>query len=177
MIQLWTWSGISRVRSLSISEWWGKVSNALEKSIEITATNSIVINKLVTCWSSTMIAAVRNPEGRKDNCYFSISGNGGLCKTGWSCDCTITRSTSLDNTGTTEIGLYSAGEISLGTLGIGLMTAVFHWSETCASVTDTFIKCASVELMTGTRRLSKQAVPQLWAWDDRAYKRPRRTLE
>src|SRR5688572_9160162 len=63
------------------------------------------------------------------------------------------RSITLDKIGTTEIGLKTDGVEGVGTLGIGLIVAIFH----CVGTWHRLKRYANISEMAGTKRHSNQA--------------------
>jgi len=124
--QLYTGNGRSSSAILVSSVEWRTVSNAFEKSREMTTTNGLVCSMLVTVCRSDIMAAVVEPVGRKANWSEKERWGGGFRKAGYRNDRTMARSISLVSIGVTEIGRKSAGCRGDGILGIGRIQASFH---------------------------------------------------
>ena len=122
--QLYTGSGRSSSAILVRSMEWRMVSNAFEKSKEMTTTK--VCSILVTVRRSDIMAAVVESVSRKANWSEKERCGGGFRKAGYRNDRTMARSISLVSTGVTEISRMSAGCWGDGTLGIGRIQASFH---------------------------------------------------
>jgi len=106
------------------------VSNALEKSNEITMTSGLDRSRFVTVCRTAMIAASIEPVGWNANWSKNVRFGGGLKKVRYKKVRTTNRSTILVRIGVIEIGRKSATCLGAVVFGIGRMVASFHCSGT-----------------------------------------------
>ena len=90
------------------------MSNAFEKSREMTTTYGLDRSRSVTVCKKVMIAASVEPVGRNANWSENVNDGGGLRKTGYKKLRTTDRSMILVRIGVMEMGRKSATSFKLG---------------------------------------------------------------